>query len=37
MSYCTKVTVEKKWGSQNFDFLNLENWGVVGHAGIISF
>ena len=42
MLYYTNA--EKKWGSQNFNFLNLKNlspgysfWGVVSHAGIISF
>ena len=36
-----KVTIDKKWRSENFDFLSLKNsspgqfWGAPPHAGII--
>ena len=38
-----KVTVEKNWRSQNFDFLSLKNlspgqfWGAPIHENIIEF
>ena len=38
-----KVTVEKNWPSQNFDFLSLKNyppdpfWGAPTHADITEF
>ena len=38
-----KVTIEKNWRSQNFDFLSLKNlssvqfWEALTHADIIEF